>query len=160
MDGSDLHGALTSLFDTLNRAKENRPKNLPEQLAEFPHVNGALFKDNLAPCYFDEAGRKTLIECARLDWSEISPAIFGSLFQAIMHFDDEAATGKTKKRREFGAHYNSEENNLKVIRPLFLDDLYSQFKQCGRNKKTWRHFISTCPNLIFLTPPAAAVIFW
>ena len=152
VDGSDLHGALTSLFDTLNRAKENRPKNLPEQLAEFPHVNGALFKDNLAPCYFDEAGRKTLIECARLDWSEISPAIFGSLFQAIMHFDDEAATGKTKKRREFGAHYTSEENILKVIRPLFLDDLYSQFKKCGRNKKDLAAFHQHLSKLNFFDP--------
>ena len=152
VDGSDLHGALTSLFDTLNRASENRPHNLPEQLAEFPHVNGALFKDNLAPCYFDEAGRKTLIECAQLDWSEISPAIFGSLFQAIMHFDDEAATGKTKKRREFGAHYTSEENILKVIRPLFLDDLYSKFKKCGRNKKDLAAFHKHLSELNFFDP--------
>ena len=152
VDGSDLHGALTSLFDTLNRARENRPKNLPEQLAEFPHINGALFKDNLAPCYFDEAGRLTLIECARLDWSAISPAIFGSLFQAIMHFDDEAATGKTKKRREFGAHYTSEENILKVIRPLFLDDLYSKFKKCGRNKKELAAFHKHLSELNFFDP--------
>ncbi|MGZ8227857.1 MAG: DNA methyltransferase, partial [Methylococcaceae bacterium] len=151
-DGSDLHGALTSLFDTLNRAHEKRPRNLPEQLAEFPHINGALFKDNLAPCYFDEAGRKTLIECAQLDWSEISPAIFGSLFQAIMHFDDEAATGKSKKRREFGAHYTSEENILKVIRPLFLDDLYARFKKCGRNKKDLAAFHQHLSKLNFFDP--------
>ncbi|MGZ8160557.1 MAG: class I SAM-dependent DNA methyltransferase, partial [Methylobacter sp.] len=143
---------LTSLFDTLNRAHEKRPRNLPEQLAEFPHINGALFKDNLAPCYFDEAGRKTLIECAQLDWSEISPAIFGSLFQAIMHFDDEAATGKSKKRREFGAHYTSEENILKVIRPLFLDDLYARFKKCGRNKKDLAAFHQHLSKLNFFDP--------
>ena len=151
-DGSDLHGALISLFDTLNRAKANRPNNLPEQLAEFPHINGALFKDHLAQCYFDEAARKTLIECARLDWSLISSAIVGSLFQAIMHFDDEAATGKTKKRREFGTHYTSEENILKVIRPLFLDDLYSQFKKCGRNKKDLATFHKYLSELNFFDP--------
>lgn len=110
IDGSDLHGTLTALFDTLNRDHDKRPKNLPEHFANFPYINGALFKDSLAQCYFDETARQTLIECAQLDWSKISPAIFGSLFQAIMHFDDEAAKAKTKKRREFGAHYTSEAN--------------------------------------------------
>lgn len=98
-DGSDLHGELTALFDTLNRPIDagKRPKNLPERLAAFPYVNGALFKDTLAQCYFDEAARNnTLIDCAKLDWSVITPSIFGSLLQAIMHFDDEAATAKTK----------------------------------------------------------------
>ncbi len=152
VDGSDLHGALTSLFDTLNRSSENRPNNLPETLAEFPYINGALFKEHLAQCYFDEASRKTLVECAQLDWDEISPAIFGSLFQAIMHFDDEAATGKTKKRRELGAHYTSEENILKVIRPLFLDDLVARFKKCGRNKKHLSAFHQHLSKLNFFDP--------
>jgi hypothetical protein len=111
-DFCDLHGELTALSDTLNRPMDagKRPKNLPERLAAFPYVNGALFKDTLAQCYFDEAARNTLIDCAKLDWSVITPSIFGSLFQAIMHFDDEGATAKTKKRREFGAHYTSEAN--------------------------------------------------
>ena len=138
-DGSDLHGALNKLFDTLNTPDEKylvehpdykgkkRLKNLPEHLADFPYINGALFEGGLAECYFDEASRAILIECANLDWSEISPAIFGSLFQAIMHFDDEAANAKTKKRREFGAHYTSEANILKVINPLFMDDLRAEF---------------------------------
>ena len=69
-----------------------------------------------------------------------------------MHFDDEAATGKTKKRREFGAHYTSEENILKVIRPLFLDDLYSQFKKCGRNKKDLAAFHKHLSELNFFDP--------
>ncbi|MFI3190994.1 MAG: N-6 DNA methylase, partial [Methylococcales bacterium] len=138
-DGSDLHGALNKLFDTLNTPDEKylaehpdykgkkRLKNLPEHLADFPYINGALFEGGLAECYFDESSRAILIECANLDWSEISPAIFGSLFQAIMHFDDELATAKTKKRREFGAHYTSEANILKVINPLFMDDLRAEF---------------------------------
>lgn len=151
-DGSDLHGALTALFDTLNRAKANRPQNLPEHLSEFPHINGALFKAPLSHCYFDENSRKTLLDCAKLDWSDISPAIFGSLFQAIMHFDDEAATGKAKKRREFGAHYTSEENILKVIRPLFLDNLYSQFKACGLSKQKLTAFQQHLAGLHFFDP--------
>ena len=138
-DGSDLHGALNKLFDTLNTPDEKylaehpdykgkkRLKNLPEHLADFPYINGALFEGGLAECYFDESSRAILIECANLDWSEISPAIFGSLFQAIMHFDDELATAKTKKRREFGAHYTSEANILKVINPLFMDNLRAEF---------------------------------
>ncbi|MDP3010899.1 MAG: N-6 DNA methylase [Methylococcales bacterium] len=146
-DGSDLHGALNKLFDTLNTPDEKylaehpdyqgkkRLKNLPEHLADFPYINGALFEGGLAECYFDESSRAILIECANLDWSEISPAIFGSLFQAIMHFDDELATAKTKKRREFGAHYTSEANILKVINPLFMDDLRAEFKAIGKNYK-------------------------
>ena len=143
-DGSDLHGCLMSLFDTLNKPDDSylqehayytgpkRLKNLPEHRAKFPYINGQLFAGTLAECCFDEAARKTLIDCAKLDWSHISPAIFGSLFQAIMHFEDEAATAKSKKRREFGAHYTSEENILKVINPLFMDDLRKEFAKCGK----------------------------
>ena len=133
-NGSDLHSVLFDLFNTLNNPEDRRPKNLPEQLKKFPYINGALFDGNLAQCYFNEAARRLLIECADLDWSEISPAIFGSLFQAIMHFDDEAANAKTKKRREFGAHYTSEENILKIINPLFMDELCAEFKKCPKNR--------------------------
>jgi hypothetical protein len=153
-DASDLHGELTALFDTLNRPMDSgkRPKNLPERLASFPYVNGALFKDTLAQCYFDEAARNTLIDCAKLDWSVITPSIFGSLFQAIMHFDDEGATAKTKKRREFGAHYTSEANILKVIRPLFLDGLTAEFNKIRRNKKQLQAFHEKLATLNFFDP--------
>jgi len=161
-DGSDLHGELTALFDTLNRPMDagKRPKNLPERLAAFPYVNGALFKDTLAQCYFDEAARNTLIDCAKLDWSVITPSIFGSLFQAIMHFDDEAATAKTKKRREFGAHYTSEANILKVIRPLFLDGLYAEFNKIRRNKKQLQAFHEKLATLNFFDPACGCGNFW
>lgn len=151
-DGSDCHGALNSLFDTLNKAENKRPKNLPEQLKTFPYINGALFEGTLAQCYFDESSRNTLIECAKLDWSEISPAIFGSLFQAIMHFDDELATAKTKKRREFGAHYTSEENILKTINPLFMDNLRAEFEKCKRNKHKLAEFHQKLSTLNFFDP--------
>jgi hypothetical protein len=163
-DGSDLHGALTALFDTLNKPDASylnahpdysgpkRLNNLPEHRARFPYINGALFDGNLAHCEFDEAARSTLIDCAKLDWSDISPAIFGSLFQAIMHFDDEAANAKTKKRREFGAHYTSEENILKVINPLFMDDLRKEFGKCGNNKNKLHAFHDRLANLNFFDP--------
>jgi hypothetical protein len=134
IDGSDLHGALTLLFDTLNTEPKKRAKNLPEHLAKFPYINGALFEGGLSPCYFDEATRNTLIECANIDWSDISPAIFGSLFQAVMHDEEDTGKAKTKKRREFGAHYTSDANIIKTINPLFMDDLRAEFEKCTKQK--------------------------
>ena len=163
-DGSDLHGGLMSLFDTLNKPDESylkeypdyqgtkRLKNLPEHRAKFPYINGELFAGVLAECCFDEAARKTLIDCAKLDWSNISPAVFGSLFQAIMDFDDEEASAKSKKRREFGAHYTSEENILKVINPLFMDDLRKEFAKCGNNTNKLHAFHNRLALLNFFDP--------
>lgn len=163
-DGSDLHGALNKLFDTLNLPDneflsktpnykgKKRLNNLPEYLNKFSYINGLLFEGILAECYFDETSRNTLIECAQLDWSEISPAIFGALFQEIMHFDDEQSTAKTKKRREFGAHYTSEENILKTINPLFMNDLKDEFAKCRHNKKQLIDFHHKLKNLTFFDP--------
>ncbi|MEI6747356.1 MAG: DNA methyltransferase, partial [Methylococcaceae bacterium] len=100
----------------------------------FPYINGALFQGGLSPCYFDEATHNTLIECANLDWSDISPAIFGSLFQAVMHDEEDTGKAKTKKRREFGAHYTSDANIIKTINPLFMDDLRAEFEKCTKQK--------------------------
>jgi type I restriction-modification system DNA methylase subunit len=163
-DGSDCHGALIALFDTLNRADDNylakqsnytgltRITNLPSHLKVFPYINGTLFEQPLSYYQFDETSRALLIECAKLDWSEISPAIFGSLFQAIMHFDDEKSRSKTKKRREFGAHYTSEENILKTINPLFMDDLKAEFIKCGTNKTKLTQFQLKLSCLNFFDP--------
>jgi|WetSurMetagenome_2_1015567.scaffolds.fasta_scaffold10215_3 hypothetical protein len=163
-DGSDLHGALSKLFDTLNLPDESylikypnykgkkRLNNLPEHLNKFSYINGLLFEGILAECYFDEMSRNTLIECAKLDWSEISPAIFGALFQSIMHFDDEQSTAKTKKRREFGAHYTSEENILKTINPLFMDDLRIEFAKYKNNKRQLIDFHHKLSTLNFFDP--------
>lgn len=128
-DGSDLHHRLDALFEVLDLPSHNRPQGLPAALRDFPHVNGSLFRGRLATYYFDEASRALLLGCLELDWSEISPEIFGSLFQAIMHFEDEAATARTKKRREFGAHYTSEVNIKKAIGPLLIDPLRSELQR-------------------------------
>lgn len=151
-DGSDLHCALTLLFYVLNKPTEQRLKSTPEHLALFPYVNGSLFEGTLADCYFDEFMRNKLLECAKFDWSEISPAIFGTLFQAIMHFDDEQPTAKTKKRREFGAHYTSEENILKVINPLFMDNLRAEFEKIRRSKLKLAAFHNKLAELNFFDP--------
>ncbi|MGN0826310.1 MAG: DNA methyltransferase [Kiritimatiellia bacterium] len=115
-DGSDLAPQLALLFDTLNR--EKRLVNLDETIAAFPYVNGGLFADTLPFAAFSSEMRQALLACAALDWSKISPAIFGAMFQGVM---DE------KARHDLGAHYTSEENILKLIRPLFLDGLRAEF---------------------------------
>ena len=118
-DGSDLAAKLQELFQVLNTPKENRFKNLDEQLADFPYVNGKLFEENLLTASFDTKMRQALLDCCYIDWSKISPAIFGSMFQSVMN---------PKERRNLGAHYTSETNILKLIKPLFLDDLWKEFE--------------------------------
>lgn len=151
-DGTDLHGELEYLFNTLNKDITDRPKNLPERFAGFPYVNGDLFAERLSePYHFDEASRALLLELTEDDWATIDPSIFGSLFQAIMHHDDEKA-GKSKKRRELGAHYTSEANILKVIQPLFLDELWAEFETIKRNKKALSVFHDKLAKLQLLDP--------
>jgi len=115
-DGSDLAMHLQKIFETLNKHK--RLATIDEQLNKFPYVNGQLFEETIETADFDRPMRDTLIGCCALDWSKISPAIFGAMFQSVMN-DDE--------RHDIGAHYTSEENILKVICPLFLDGLREEF---------------------------------
>lgn len=153
VDGSDLNGELEQLFHILNKPDgQNRFKGVPERFHGFPYVNGDLFAGRLdSPYSFDEDSRKLLLELAGDDWGDIDPSIFGSLFQAIMHHEDEKA-GKSKKRRELGAHYTSEENILKVIRPLFLDALWAEFEKVKHNKKPLFAFQEKLASLQFFDP--------
>jgi hypothetical protein len=128
-DGSDLGTMLARLFEVLNTPPEKRQTNLDETLAQFPYVNGALFSEHLGFADFNRDMRNALLGCTRKDWSRISPAIFGSLFQSIM--DDKA-------RRQIGAHYTSERDILKVIRPLFLDELRAEFENRKADRSTGR----------------------
>lgn len=152
-DGSDLDGALQNLFDTLNRAPDKRPKNLPHELRGFPYINGSVFAGRLEPCYFDSAARRVLLDCAEhFDWSQISPAIFGSLFQAVIHHDGEGVTAKSSKRRELGAHYTSEINILRVIGPLFLHRLQAELKTARASKTRLKAFLEQLRSLHFFDP--------
>src|ERR1035437_9395144 len=120
-DGSDLGLHLTHLFRVLDTPEDKRQKNLDETLAAFPYVNGELFREHdLDIPDFNRDMRNALLACTRFDWSAISPAIFGSLFQAIM---------EPRERRQIGGHYTSERDILKVIRSLFLDDLRAEFEK-------------------------------
>lgn len=142
-DGSDLASKLQELFQVLNTAKENRFKNLDEQLADFPYVNGKLFEENLPTASFDSKMRQALLDCCYIDWSKISPAIFGSMFQSVMN---------PKERRNLGAHYTSETNILKLIKPLFLDDLWKEFESIKDNKNKLPEFHKKLSTLKFLDP--------
>lgn len=142
-DGSDLARAIAELFQVLNTAEDKRLNNLDESLAAFPYVNGKLFEENLPFASFDSSMRKILLDCCALDWGKISPAIFGSLFQSVM---DE------KARRNLGAHYTSEKNILKLITPLFLDELKEEYEKVKKNKAQLQKLHDKISNLRFLDP--------
>jgi hypothetical protein len=143
VDGSDLASKLQELFQVLNTPRENRFKNLDEQLADFPYVNGKLFEENLPTASFDTKMRQALLDCCYIDWSKISPAIFGSMFQSVMN---------PKERRNLGAHYTSEKNILKLIKPLFLDELWKEFENIKDNKNKLPEFHKKLSTLKFLDP--------
>ncbi len=142
-DGSDLGPRLAQLFQVLNTPENSRSKALDEQLAAFPYVNGKLFEEQLPLAAFDAKMRETLLDCCGLDWSAISPAIFGALFQSIMD---------AKARRNLGAHYTSEENILKLIKPLFLDDLWAEFERVKGNRNKLFEFHKRLRALTFFDP--------
>lgn len=123
----DNFGAqMTALFNVLN-TPEHKRRNVPGLLAKFPYVNGHLFEDSLNPEFFTVEMHQAVREACGFQWSRISPAIFGSLFQLV----------KSKEaRRGDGEHYTSETNILKVIGPLFLDELRAEADRLVRNKTT------------------------
>ena len=123
MDGADLGAWLNQLFDVLNQPEERRVNNLDDIVRQFPYVNGDLFSERLPVAQFDGRMRDLLLEACAFTWSAISPAIFGSLFQSVMQRDE---------RRRSGAHYTTERNILKVIEPLFLDELRQEFRSLVR----------------------------
>ncbi|UXE60443.1 MAG: class I SAM-dependent DNA methyltransferase [Woronichinia naegeliana WA131] len=142
-DGSDLAMHIASIFQVLNTPKEKRLKNLDENLTQFPYVNGKLFEESLPLAAFDSKMREMLLEACAFDWGQISPAIFGSMFQAVMN---------PKERRNLGAHYTSEKNIQKVIKPLFLDDLYAEFEKIKSNQNKLQEFHKKIASLYFLDP--------
>ena len=142
-DGSDLASKIQELFQVLNTPMDKRFKNLDEQLNEFPYVNGKLFEEILPMASFDSKMRQALLDCCYIDWSKISPAIFGSMFQSVMN---------PKERRNLGAHYTSESNILKLIKPLFLDELWAEFESIKGNKNKLPEFHKKISQLKFLDP--------
>ncbi len=142
-DGTDLGPQIALLFQLLNTPDAKRQKNLDERLADFKYINGKLFAEPLPIAHWNGGMRVTLLECASLNWSRISPAIFGALFQSAMD---------AKARRNLGAHYTSEQNILKLIKPLFLDELWAEFEKVKGSKAKLEQFHGKLSELRFLDP--------
>lgn len=142
-DGQDLAQWLANIFEVLDTPPGKRLKSLDEQLAAFPYVNGSLYAERLGIAAFDREMRDILLECCGLDWGRISPAIFGALFQSVM---------VPELRRNLGAHYTAEQNILKLIGPLFLDDLRAEFEKVKRQPKKLAEFHQRLAKLKFLDP--------
>tara|TARA_R110002073_G_scaffold40240_3_gene114059 strand:- start:10865 stop:13750 length:2886 start_codon:yes stop_codon:yes gene_type:complete len=143
IDGSDLGALMAQFFQVLNTPKENRLKYTDEHLNQFPYVNGKLFEEVLPIATFNSTMRSLLLEASGLDWGKISPAIFGSLFQSVMN---------PEERRNLGAHYTSEKNIFKLIKPLFLDELRAEFEKVKSNSKKLAAFHHKLSTLKFLDP--------
>ncbi|HLQ43270.1 MAG TPA: DNA methyltransferase, partial [Planctomycetaceae bacterium] len=144
-DGSDLGMHLARMFQVLNTPSDQRQTNLLEELTALPFVNGDLFAESLGFADFNRDMRYRLLACCRFDWSRISPAVFGSLFQSVM---------EPRERRQVGAHYTSERDILKLVRSLFLDDLRAEFERLkkSKNKAKLKEFHRKLGRLTFLDP--------
>ena len=129
-DGFGLGPLLNQVFEILDKPRDQRQASLPEELRELPYVNGQLFAERLPTVNFDAATRAALLEACDFNWSRISPAVFGSLFQSIMAGEEGA-----RKRRQIGAHYTSERDIMKLIRSLFLDDLEAELARTTTKPK-------------------------
>lgn len=144
-DGSNLSARLERLFEVLNMPIDIRKKKslLKQDLLQFQYINGGLFAEKLDLADFDTKMRATLLKSCNFDWNNISPAIFGSMFQGVMN---------EKERHDLGAHYTSEENILKVINPLFMDDLYAEFERIKASPLQLAEFHTKLASLKFLDP--------
>ena len=142
VDGRDLGPALVHLFQILDTPRESRSAALDEDLARFEYINGAMFSEPIRIPDCNRSMRERLIAACRFDWSKISPAIFGSLFQNVM---------EDAERREIGAHYTTEENILRTINPLFMDGLRSDLAACT-SLAALRRFRDRLATLTFFDP--------
>lgn len=141
--GSDLGNRLVQLFEVLNTPRDARQHSLDDDLLAFEYINGGLFAEQIRTPSFTAQMRRDLLAAMELNWSQVSPAIFGSMFQGVM--DEE-------QRRNLGAHYTSEKNILRVIKPLFLDQLYEEFASVRRSPKKLAEFHDKLAHLKFLDP--------
>ena len=142
-DGADLGVQLAMMFQALNTPKAKRQKNLLEEIADLPYVNGELFAERLSFAAFNSDMRNRLLAATRFDWSRISPAVFGALFQAVM---------EPKERRQIGAHYTSERDILKLIGPLFLDELKAELATAKNDKNKLRKLHARMEQMRLMDP--------
>jgi len=142
-DGSDLGAQLAMLFQVLDKPETSRPSTMDELLLRFPYVNGHLFSARIDIPSFDKRMRDELVRCTEFDWSKISPAVFGSLFQAV----------KSKEaRRTLGEHYTTEHNILRALAPLFLDDLWLEYESVRDNAQRLERLHDKIANIRVFDP--------
>ncbi|MGE9969241.1 class I SAM-dependent DNA methyltransferase [Limosilactobacillus reuteri] len=143
-DGSDLDSFIDKLFSVLDVEKENRPSDTPSWLADFPYVDGDLFVDPHEHLKFTEQSRKLIIDAGeKLEWDQINPDILGSMIQAVASEDS---------RSHLGMHYTSVPNIMKVIKPLFLDDLRQAFEDARGNEKKLNQLYDRIGKIKFMDP--------
>lgn len=142
-DGTDLGPQLAFLFQAMNRPTDRRQRTIDELIARFPYVNGGIFAEPAAIPSFDSAMRRLLIRACAFNWSEISPAIFGSLFQSVK---------SAKARRDLGEHYTTETNILKTIQPLFLDELRDRFAAATHDTRALKRLRTDLSQLRIMDP--------
>lgn len=143
-DGSDVDQFFTDLFTVLN-LDANAPERqaMPSHFQAFPFVNGGLFAVDEPVPEFGAKARRILLDCGSLDWSQINPDIFGSMFQAVIDPD---------QRGSLGQHYTSVSNIMKVIQPLFLDDLYSELEKSQGNERKLKSLLLRLQNIRVFDP--------
>ena len=147
-DGTDMGEWISLLFQTLGTPEDERESVLDADIAKFPFVSGDLFSGQTEIPSFDYKTRQHLIDACQFDWSSISPAIFGALFQSVMN---------KAQRREQGAHYTTEKNILKVVEPLFISDLRAEFtklkaRKDSRRRSELQKFHKRLANMTFFDP--------
>lgn len=124
-NGDELNTYFSTLFDVLN-TKDNDRSKYASHFLDFPYVNGGLFESKIKLPIFTSSSRKLIIECGKLNWDSINPDIFGSMIQAVVH---------PGQRENLGMHYTSVPNIMKVIEPLFLDNLYGELENSRNDIK-------------------------
>ncbi len=144
LDGSDLNSFIGQLFSVLDVRKEDRPVDTPSWLADFPYVDGDLFKDPHESLKFTAKSRKLIIDAGeKLEWDQINPDILGSMLQAVASEDS---------RSHLGMHYTSVPNIMKVIKPLFLNDLRNEFEKSKGNYKKLQQLYDRIGKIKFMDP--------
>lgn len=143
-DGSDLDSFISELFSVLDVEKSQRAVETPSWLSDFPYVDGDLFKDPHEHLKFTEHSRKLIIDAGeKLEWDQINPDILGSMIQAVASEDS---------RSHLGMHYTSVPNIMKVIKPLFLDELRQAFEDAKGNEKKLNRLYDRIGKIKFMDP--------
>ena len=126
-DSSNTHEVIGELFRAMNTKIEDRASaKIPRWADAFPYVNGGLFSGSMDVPRFSRIARSYLLHIGNLDWTKINPDIFGSMIQAV---------AEDEERGALGMHYTSVPNILKVLNPLFLDDLRARLEEAGDNPR-------------------------